>query len=138
MIPSLACHARSHACHFCARVSMQYKRRIKFGCTAVKHCKMHKRLHLLQTLASASVILLVLDATNPVTRQDLALAQKVLEEGRALVVALNKMDTQKDPKVLIDAMRDRIERAVWEAGGVQCIPMSAINGRGIDAIMPAV
>ena len=82
--------------------------------------------------------MLVLDATNPVTRQDLALAQKVLEEGRALVVALNKMDTQNDPKVLIDAMRDRIERAVWEAGGVQCIPMSAINGRGIDAIMPAV
>lgn len=92
----------------------------------------------MQTLSKASVVLLVLDATSPATKQDLALAQKAVEEGRALVVALNKMDAVDNPQVLAEAVQDRIQRAVWLAGGVPCIPISAKTTMGLRKLMPAV
>lgn len=82
--------------------------------------------------------LLLLDATSPATRQDLALASKVVEEGRALVVLLNKMDAVPDAKLVVDGVRDRVAGAVWEATGVQCVPICAKTGQGVEKIMPAV
>ena len=40
----------------------------------------------------AHVVVLVLDATNPLEKQDLTIARQVVDEGRALVIALNKWD----------------------------------------------
>jgi GTP-binding protein len=37
-------------------------------------------------------VILVLDALQPLERQDLTIANLVAEEGRALVLALNKWD----------------------------------------------
>ncbi len=45
-----------------------------------------------QAMATAHVALLVVDATAGLSRQDAALAESVVEEGRALVVALTKWD----------------------------------------------
>jgi GTPase len=89
-------------------------------------------------MASSSVALLVMDATAPVTKQDLAIAQRVVEEGRAIVIALNKMDAIEKPKLIIDAVKDRIEKAVWQAGGVECVPISATLSKNTQHIMPAV
>jgi GTPase len=79
-----------------------------------------------------------MDATTPVTKQDLAIAQRVVDEGRAIVIALNKMDAVDKPKLIIDAVKDRIEQAVWQAGGVECVPISATLGKNTRHIMPAV
>jgi GTP-binding protein len=46
----------------------------------------------LQAIESASVVLLLLDATQGVTDQDAHIAGYILESGRAVVVAVNKWD----------------------------------------------
>jgi GTPase len=50
----------------------------------------------LQAIESASVVLLLIDATQGVTDQDAHIAGYVLEAGRAVVVAINKWDAVDD------------------------------------------
>ncbi|MBK7001509.1 MAG: ribosome biogenesis GTPase Der [Rhodoferax sp.] len=50
----------------------------------------------LQAIASASVVLLLIDATQGVTEQDAHIASYILESGRAVVVAVNKWDALDD------------------------------------------
>ena len=93
---------------------------------------------LVQTLTSCSVGLLVLDALTPVTKQDLALAQKIVDEGKAIVIALNKMDTAEDVKLMTEGVKDRVQRGVWEAAGVHVVPISASKNLGVKNVLPAV
>ena len=50
----------------------------------------------LQAIESASVVLLLIDATQGVTDQDAHIAGYILESGRAVVVAINKWDAIDD------------------------------------------
>jgi hypothetical protein len=84
------------------------------------------------------VIALVVDGKEPLTKQDLALAQKAVDDGRCIVVVLNKMDAVEDKKLLADGVSQRLGSALWQAQGVECIPVSALNSDGVEDIMPAV
>lgn len=50
----------------------------------------------LQAIESASVVLLLIDATQGITDQDAHIAGYILESGRAVVVAVNKWDAVDD------------------------------------------
>jgi GTPase len=84
------------------------------------------------------VALLVIDATQPLERQDQSIADLVLREGRALVVALNKWDLVDDPKALLKDLQYRIDRELAQAKGVPLIPVSALNGHGLKVLLRAI
>ena len=46
----------------------------------------------------AHVAILVLDGSVMAERQDLTIANYIAEEGRGLIIAVNKWDLVKDPK----------------------------------------
>jgi len=91
-----------------------------------------------KSMSKAHVIALVVDAKEPLTKQDLALAQKAVDDGRCIVVVLNKMDAVDDKKLLADGVSQRLGSAMWQAQGVECVPVSALNNDGVEDIMPAV
>jgi len=86
----------------------------------------------------AQVVVLLLDARAPLERQDLAIARRTLEEGRALVVAANKWDLVSDRNAAMGQLRDRLETSLTQARGVPVITLSALTGRGVEKLMPAV
>ena len=51
-----------------------------------------------RALRFAEIVVLVLDAEAPLEKQDLTIARTTLEEGRALILAVNKWDLVKDRK----------------------------------------
>ncbi|MEM8916070.1 MAG: ribosome biogenesis GTPase Der, partial [Pseudomonadota bacterium] len=55
----------------------------------------------------AQVVVLVLDANDGLDKQDLTIARHVVDEGRALIVAMNKWDDVEDRKAAMDRVRDR-------------------------------
>ena len=87
-------------------------------------------------LARADLALLVIDAEAGVTTGDLAIAGAAWELGRCLVVVVNKWDLL-DEKKRQDLEDDwpALERL---APGVERINTSALTGRGVDKIFPAV
>lgn len=90
----------------------------------------------LQALERAQVALLLLDARDSVTEQDLSLLGLILNSGRALVVVINKWDGLD-----IDA-RDRIRKALdrrlrfAEFAEVRFI--SALHGSGVGELFTAI
>ena len=58
----------------------------------------------------AHVVVLVLDATCAFEKQDLAIAQLAITEGRSLVVAVNKWDKIQDKSRYNNALHDSIDR----------------------------
>jgi GTP-binding protein len=92
----------------------------------------------LRAVRFAHAVVVVIDATAPFERQDLAIAQLVVDEGRALVVAVNKWDLVDDPKAAMAAIRDRLEESLPQVRGVAIVTLSALTGRGVDRLLPAV
>ncbi|MEI8295123.1 MAG: ribosome biogenesis GTPase Der [Alphaproteobacteria bacterium] len=86
----------------------------------------------------AEVVILVVDALIPLEKQDLTIASDVIAEGRALVVAVNKIDQIAKPKVLLKALEEHLETHLAQAKSVVCLGISAKNGRNCHALMDAV
>ncbi len=91
-----------------------------------------------RALGQAAVVLVVLDAAEPAGRQDMTIAARVAEEGRAPVILLNKWDLVRDRKAVRAALDDRLENALAQAKGVPVVTCSALTGAGTERVMPAV
>ncbi|HLI12425.1 MAG TPA: ribosome biogenesis GTPase Der [Alphaproteobacteria bacterium] len=92
----------------------------------------------LRAVRFAEVVMLVTDGTDPLHRQDLGLASLVVEEGRALVIIVNKWDLVDDRARVLRDIRERIETSLHQIKGVAITPVSATTGEGLDKAMRAV
>ena len=89
----------------------------------------------LRAVDFAEVVVLLLDATRGLEAQDLRIADRVLEEGRALVIALNKWDVAEEATALFQGVRVALDEGLAQARGVPLLSVSAITGKGTDSIM---
>ena len=85
----------------------------------------------------AQVVILVLDADAILDKQDLTIARKVLDEGRALVIAVNKWDIA-DKKEALDRLNDKLATSLTQAEGVPTVTISALKKKGLDKLLSAV
>jgi GTP-binding protein len=81
---------------------------------------------------------LLLDATLGLEAQDLRIADMVLSEGRALVIALNKWDVAHDQSSLFQGVRKALDDGLSQIRGVPLVAISGQTGRGLDIMMKAV
>jgi GTP-binding protein len=91
-----------------------------------------------ETIKMAEVVVLVVDGTTTLDKQDLTIARHVVEEGRALVVAINKWDAVKDRDRALKDFKERLEDSLAQARGVAVVAISAQTGRRCDELMKAV
>src|SRR5262249_57575123 len=70
--------------------------------------------------------------------QDLQVADLIVEEGRALVIAVNKWDLVPAPQARLAELRTTCERLLPQIKGVSFVPVSALTGKGVDNLMGAV
>ena len=92
----------------------------------------------MRAIRFAHVVILVLDARDMLERQDLAIADHVIEEGRALVIAANKWDSVEDKPAALRKLKDRIATSLPQVAGVPVVTISALGGRKLDKLMAAV
>ena len=85
----------------------------------------------------AEVVVLMLDATKGLEAQDLRIADKVLSEGRALVVALNKWDVAENGSALYQGVRKALDEGLAQVRGVPMLTVSGATGKGIDQLLQA-
>jgi GTP-binding protein len=97
----------------------------------------------LRAMKVAEVAVLVLDAEELyIQRQELAICNAVLNEGRSLVIAANKMDLlemsrEYTPRAFADSVREQIESRIPLLRNVPVVPMSCLSGRGVSDLLPA-
>jgi len=91
-----------------------------------------------RALNFAEVVIVLIDAIQPFEKQDLTIADQVAREGRALVIAVNKWDLVEDPKAALILLRQKLDLSLPQIAGVPLVTMSALNGRGVERLLPAV
>ncbi len=92
----------------------------------------------IEAIRMANVVVLVLDANAILDKQDLTIARLVVEEGRALVVAVNKWDSVDNRAEALQRLQDRLDTSLQQVKGVPTVTMSALQGNGLDRLMAAV
>ncbi|WP_417318079.1 ribosome biogenesis GTPase Der [Emcibacter sp.] len=92
----------------------------------------------IRALNFAEVVVLMIDATMPFERQDLSIASLVVQEGRALVLALNKYDLIENRQEVLKDIAEKLEHTLPQVKGIPVIPISALTGKGVNKLIPAV
>ena len=87
-------------------------------------------------LDRAEVAVVLIDASEPLSEQDLRIVSMVVEGGRALVLAYNKWDlVDEDRRLMLDREIDRqLVRVTWAPR----VNVSALTGRHADRLVPAI
>ena len=83
----------------------------------------------LRAIRFAEVVVLVMDATEPLEKQDLQLADLVADEGRALVLALEQMGpASPNQEARLQELQADLEETLTQVRGVPMVPISALSG----------
>ena len=85
----------------------------------------------------AEVVALLLDGTRGLEAQDLKIADNVMQEGRALVVAINKWDVAENPSALFNGIKAALDEGLSQARGIPLLTVSGKTGKGIDQLLAA-
>jgi len=85
----------------------------------------------------AEVVVLLLDATRGLEVQDLKIANLAIEEGRALIIAINKWDVAENASALFNGVRAALDEGLAQLKGVPLLAVSAMTGKGLDQMLSA-
>jgi len=87
----------------------------------------------------AEVVIVVMDVQTLFDKQDLQITQSIIDEGRALVLVINKWDLVKDKTAVRKSIEKKLEELFHNAKAVPVITLSALyGGRELEELMQAV
>lgn len=92
----------------------------------------------LRAIRLAQVVVMVIDGETLFEKQDLTIAGHVIDEGRAMVIAVNKWDLVKDKEHTLDEIRHQLSTSLSQVRDIPVVTISAIKGQRVDKLMQAI
>lgn len=92
----------------------------------------------LNAVRFAEVVVVLLDVKNAFEEQDQRIADLVEQEGRAIVIAVNKWDLKEKTAGAIGKLRGQAEEKLTQLKGVSLVAVSGLTGEGLDRLMQAI
>ena len=86
----------------------------------------------------AEVVVLLIDAERPFEHQDLTIGHRVTEEGRALVIAINKWDLIPEKQKMLRELKKTVAESLAQVPNVSIVAISARSESGLDQLMSAI
>ncbi len=91
-----------------------------------------------RALKFSEVVIVLIDAESPLEHQDLTIAAMVADEGRAIVIAVNKWDLVADKQSRQQELKEMVSEKLAQVPGVPVVTVSALAEKGLDKLMTAV
>ena len=93
----------------------------------------------IRALTYAEVVVILIDATAPLEKQDATLASLVEREGRSCIIGLNKWDLVPVPqrKAFLEEIDYMLNKQLSQLHGITVAPVSALKKTGLDALLNA-
>lgn len=92
----------------------------------------------LRAIRLAQMVVLVLDANMALERQDITIADHVIREGRALVIAINKWDEATNRAEMLEEFRYKLNKSLPQVKDIPIVTISALNHHRLDKLMQTV
>jgi GTP-binding protein len=91
----------------------------------------------LRAIQFAHLCVLLVDATEPIHKQDLAIARLIEDEGRAIVIGANKWDAVRDRQQASTQISDRLQTSLAQLRGVPVLQISGLHKKGLAKLLAA-
>ncbi|KOX23221.1 GTP-binding protein Der [Saccharothrix sp. NRRL B-16348] len=108
------------------------RKRVNFASGAEYYASLRTKA----AIESAEVAIVLLDASEPISEQDLRVLTMVVESGRACVLAFNKWDLVDEDRR--HAMVRELERGLVRVPWAEKVNISALTGRAVRKLAPAL
>ena len=92
----------------------------------------------IESIRRADIVLVVLDASEPITEQDVKIAGLVHEQGKPSVIVYNKWDKIEKDQSTVDRYKTKLNEDLKFMNYFMPLFVSATSGQRLDKIMPAV
>jgi GTP-binding protein len=92
----------------------------------------------LRAVKFAEVVVVLLDVDIPFEQQDLRIADLAEREGRAVVIGVNKWDTEDDKQDKLRELKEEFGRLLPQLRGAPLVTVSAKTGKGLDRLQQAI
>jgi len=92
----------------------------------------------LNAVRFAEVVVVLLEVENAFEEQDQRIVDLVEQEGRAVVIAVNKWDLKEKATGAIGKLREQAEEKFTQLKGVPLVAVSGLTGEGLDRLMQAI
>lgn len=89
----------------------------------------------LRAIRFAEVVVVVLDSTIPFEKQDLQIADLIVREGRAPVIAFNKWDLIDSRQEKLAELREMTDRLLPQIRGIRAVTVAGQTGEGLERLM---
>ncbi len=84
------------------------------------------------------IVVIVLDAETALEKQDLSIADYVIEEGRGVVIALNKWDKIESPERYLKDFHERLKSSLSQINKIPVITISALSGKNVPSLIKEI
>ncbi len=92
----------------------------------------------LRAVRFAEVVVVLLDVETSFEQQDLRIADLAEREGRAVVLAVNKWDLEREKADRLREVREKLDRLLPQLRGAPMVMVSAKTGKGLDRLHAAI
>lgn len=89
----------------------------------------------MRAIRLAQLVILVIDGNAIFEKQDLQIAEHIIDEGRALVVAVNKWDAVDDRDNALEELAHKMENSLAQLKNIPYQTISALNGKNINKLL---
>jgi GTP-binding protein len=89
----------------------------------------------IKAIGEADIVVLMVDAAEGLSDQDKKITALASDQGRGVIIALNKWDLMPDVKNTLNAVTDRIRFLFGRMHYAPILPLSARDGEGVDALL---
>ena len=109
--------------------------------------KKNKVIESLETLSNVEtinairrshIVILVLDSTSPLEKQDLSILNLIAKEGQGILIVFNKSDKVKNKKEFLDEVEYRLDNQIVDIYKCQYLFLSAKNESNMDKILKSI
>ena len=92
----------------------------------------------IRAIRFAEVVVLMIDGERGIEKQDLTIADMVTQEGRALIVAINKWDIVSEKQSALKVIKEGLSLGLSQVPGVPIVPISALAETKLDKLVNAI
>jgi GTP-binding protein len=92
----------------------------------------------MRAIRLAQIVVMLVEPDTMFEKQDQQIASHVLEEGRALIIAVNKWDLVDDKKKALELLQYRLDTGLAQVKKLPVVTISALNARGLTTLMDAM
>lgn len=101
-----------------------------------KHIESFSANNSYRSIQYSQLVVLVLDGRTMLEKQDLTIARQIIEEGRILLIVVNKWDIVEEKKSSLRNLENRLQTSLPQIKGIPIVKLSALTGQGTENLLP--